>query len=769
MYKISEVINDHSTSMNDKQLYSMNVFGFRISGILRQTLLSAVLCMTVASPCFATDTDIAFSIVSSNEIAITCCKTNPPSSRGITTSTDALRIKLLLPENSEQSQIVVFLKDRDGHWFQQLLPDTLHAGTNTVTCDLRPDFSAKWQTSGHSMIFNHRVKLAPQLAGARIFPSSAQFMSVTSVTDPPPSSPPNPAHIRQNTEFPACFSLFETRFALPDRYDDPFDPTAINVNAVISTPEGKTNSIPCFYIQDYIAVTNATGDYHVPTGRPEWAFRYTPLTNGLHICRIVASDNYGCATSAPVAFTALPASGPDFVRISKKDPRRFAVAEQEFIPVGHNIRSPFDTRMDDQFPWLIRHPRGFMIYDDYFRKMAKCGENIAEIWMCQWSLGLEWSETAPEYHGIGDYNLANAWELDQVLAMARAYGLRINLVLNNHGRAGLGFDAEWQNSPYNIRNGGFLPEDDPLQFFSNEKAIEYQKRITRYITARWGWDSTVFAWELWSELDLCGKSGEKPAPQFNKNVIAWHAAIGDYMKSIDPNRHLVSTHLSANYQITSPELASLPQLDHCCIDAYHFQRNPLHIATLVRDTASYYAQFKKPVMITEFGGSSMGAGLSHLKTELHAAIWSSLCTPLAGTPFFWWWGVIDEQNLYPEYTAAQKFISEPPFRTDPALHSVLLGFSPYAEHLDQTTMANGTNLFAWIYRKYTPPTNTAAQASLTTTWAPVSNGTYRVIFTDTSTGLPFKQQDFRSTGTKVSFPLPEFEKDIAIKAYLKEQ
>lgn len=727
-------------------------------------LLVSFLCALSVSA--AAETELAFTVVSSNEIAITCCRTNPPASRGITTSTAELRVKAVLPADAPKSQAVVFLKDRDGNWFQQLLPCLLEPGTNSIVCNLRPGLSAKWSTSGHDMIFNHRVKLAPLMAGVRVFPSSAEFLSVTSVEDPPSAAKPIPANLRQNTEFPECYSLFETRFSLPDRYDNPFDPAQIRADALITGPEGLAVSVPCFYTQDYYAVTNGLGDFRTPSGRPEWALRYSPVLPGDYLCRIVASDSYGCVTSPPVAFTALPARGPGFVRVSRRDPRRFEVASREFIPVGHNIRSPFDTRMDSQFPWRIRQPRGFMVYSDYFRKMAAHGENIAEIWMCQWSLGLEWSETAPEYHGLGDYNLGNAWELDQVLAMARANGMRINLVLNNHGRAGLGFDAEWQNSPYNVRRGGFLPEDDPLQFFRSPEALEYQKRIARYIVARWGWDSTVFAWELWSELDLCGKFGSKPAPQFDKDVIAWHAEMAEYIKSIDPNRHLVSTHLSANYKITSPELASLPQLDHCCIDAYHGSPSPLHIASLVRETAAFYAKFGKPVMITEFGGSSMGAGLTHLKKELHAAIWSSLCTPLAGVPFFWWWGVIDEENLYTEYAAAQSFITEPPLRTDPALlpHSLNLDSTAFAD----ISMANGTNLFSWVYRKETFNTQTKAQKAVSASWSPVTNGTYRVIFFNTSTGEQIRQQDFRSANRTLEFPLPEFGSDIAVKAYLKE-
>lgn len=686
----------------------------------------------------------------------------------------------VLPESVTNAQTMLCIKDRDGNWYQQLMTDYLQPGTNNWSFDLSPESSAKWELSGHSLVWNRRSLITPQFFDLKIFSSSTGTINNVFVSFcdfqqiPRPLLPPEFSSIRQNTAEVPCFGLFEVRFRLPDRYEDPFDPNVIDVSATITSSDTNVPAvtIPGFYTQDYYVTTNDYSDERTPVGRPEWAIRFSPHVTGEYTCRIVAADVVGVTTSTPVVFNAIPSEGPDFVRVSSRDWRRFEVGGKEFHPIGHNIRSPFDTRLDDQFPWVLRHPGSFMVYKRYFADMAKAGENIAEVWMCQWSLGLEWSTVAPYYHGVGDYNLGNAWELDQVLRLARENGIRVNLVLNNHGRAGLGFDAEWQNSPYNVARGGFLPEKEPMQFFTDARAIEYQKRVCRYIAARWGWDSTVFAWELWSELDLCGTHGMKVPPQRDAGVIEWHKQIGDFMHTVDPNRHLISTHISADHNSIGEELSRIQQIDHCCVDAYHWSRDPLHIVNLVRDTASHLGKFQKPALITEFGGNPMGAGLSHLKCELHAALWASACSTLAATPFFWWWGLIDEQNLYPEYTAVKNFMDTISY-VDPGLSPVQLSVhdipTPSSSEPRQyfsMALSNSTNLYAWIYTKDLIDMakggkgieNKAAEFI----WNSVSNGMYRVAFCSTSTGLPIKQQDYRPVNGQLQVPIPPFTGDIAV-------
>ncbi len=694
-------------------------------------------------------------------------------------SGERLQGELVWPTNGpRQVQLMAFLKDRDGHWFQNLRAEPLTPGTNAWSFPFSAEATG-WTPVGHHLVWNYRTRLDPQFVGMRLFAGQVAFtgecqlVGASLAVPEPPTAPPVIRNVRPNSASIPCYGRFELRFELPDRYADPFDPAVIDVSAAIETPAGATNRIHGFYMQDFYRIVDDVGESVIPQGRPEWRIRYTPRDPGLHRYTIIAVDAQGTSRTDAAAFTARPAGGPAFVRCSVRDPRHFELdTGTYFFPIGHNTRSPFDTRMDEQFPWRFRHPEGTRAYRHYFRNMAAAGENLAEVWMCQWSLGLEWSTVSPGYHGAGDYHLGNAWELDEVLGWARESGMRINLVLNNHGRAGLGYDAEWQDHPFNVNRGGFIAADDPMHFFAHPRAMDLQQRLFRYIVARWGWDSTVFAWELWSELDLVGKHGQDPVPQKDPRVIQWHRQMGDYLRAIDVNRHLITTHLSGDYRVTSPELAQLPQIDHCGIDAYHFNEHPLHIVNLVRETAEHYRAYGKPVLITEFGGSSMGAGLNHLTHELHAALWASVCAPLAGTPLFWWWQVVEEQNLYPKYAAVARFMDGVD-RRDPALLPVRLSLAVDAqtpipaEQADHMALASPDLALGWVFirpcfARNGEPLEKPIE-NLTITWTGCSNTVYRTAFHDTDTGQIIRQLDERAENQKLTIRLPPLKRDIAFK------
>ena len=707
---------------------------------------------------------------------------------------ESLEGSIILSSNLPPARLLLFLTDREGHWFQALLPDRLLPGTNAWRAAFSSSAANLWRPGGHHLVWNHRARITPMFVGARVFFEDAPaaftgecaFASAAIVPSPAPTDPPAIANLRQNAETVPVHRLFELRFQLPDRYDDPFNPSNIDVTARIDRPDGSTTTIPGFYTQDHYLFRSAAGNEVLPRGRPGWRVRYAPTLAGEHLCRVVARDPCGVTTSAPVHFTAVPSDAPGYVRVSPRDHRRFERDGAFFLPIGHNIRSPYDYRMDTQFPWRLRQPEDHTVYERYFRDMRAAGENFTEVWMCQWSMGLEWTESRrfPGYHGLGDYHLANAWQLDRVLDCARENDIAVNLVLNNHGRAGLYFDGEFHDSPYNARNGGFLAPTNPISFFSDPRAMEYQRRINRYVIARWGWDPAIFAWELWSELDLAGTGHMAKRPQFTSEVIEWHREFGRFFHTNDVNDHLVSTHISADYHSSSPELCSLPEITHCCVDAYHWSRDPLRVAHLVAESAAYYRQFDKPALITEFGGGSMGAGISRLLREHHAALWASACTPLAGVPNFWWWGLVDELNLYRTYKAVANFTRGSDYR-DPQLLPVQLSFSAsganatnfFALRLEATAMANGTNLYAWacsaermgrspLVRDSSelPP----IEAELV--WRPVTSGVYRVLFYRTDTGETIRQKDFRSMevpgmGSFLRIPLPPFDEDIAVKAF----
>jgi hypothetical protein len=707
-----------------------------------------------------------------------------PSSPAAWLQAGAVEYRVLWPAGAPADcQTLLFLVDRDGRWYQSLQEARLVPGaTNVFVVPLAPAPAAtNWQPVGHAGAWHHRARLHPDAVGLRVFgptPWRGTCVLLSAALRPPaaPPAPPAIARVRPNAAAVPCFGLFEAACDLPDRYDDPFDPDEVSLSATFTGPDGRSLTVDGFRYQEHYRLRDEMPSPPEPQGRPDWRVRFCPRLPGPWRYTLDVKDRFGTASWTNGAFTALPAAGPRFVRVSARDPRYFELDDgAPFVPVGHNIRSPDDRRMDDKFPWRFRQPQGAAAYERYFRSMRQARENTVEIWSCAWSLGIEWSAAIPGYHGAGDYHLGHAWELDRVLAQARQNGLRVNLVLNNHGRVSQWLDAEWSDNPYNRAAGGWL--DDSMEFFTDARAAAMQRRLYRYYVARWGWDATILAWQLFSEANLVG-SDTSQRMTFDPRVVAWHRQFGAWFHAHDPYAHMVSTHTSADYSYENPELCRLREIDTLAVNAYHYGP-PYQIVPLIENTARFHAAFDKPVLITEFGGSPMAAGLEHLKRELHAALWASAATPVSGTPLFWWWQLVEEQGLYPEYAAIARFLEGQDPRNpamQPAEPAVRLpgGRDPgLSERVLCVAMASPTNGVGWLYLRQafgqrlpsdgTDDGSGRVLSRLQVVFDNVRPGVYRVDFVDTGTGAPCRRTDVRTEEDRLVLPVPGFVRDIAFR------
>ena len=685
----------------------------------------------------------------------------------------------ILPDNAPTNlQAMAFFKDRDNRWYQTLSDQWFGPGTNRWEFDLSP-LAEGWEPYGHHGAWHHRLRLDPAAVGIRVFSGDAAYTGVCSFAQAAAhvctnrfATPPEFISVRTARSVVPCQDCFEVVAEITDRHTDPFNFDKAWLRCEIVTPSGATNTIDGFYYEPYYRVLDEMGGELVPDGRPDWRVRYCPREVGEYAYRLVFRDEGGEAAWGPAKFTATPApdGAPRFVRVSTNDCRQLEFDDgRYYFPIGHNIRSPFDTRMDEQFPWRFRHPEGSEAYLRYMRDMRAAGENLVEIWMCAWSLGLEWSPVINGYHGLGDYHLGNAWELDEVLGWARKYDMHVNLILNNHGRASEWCDQEWQDSPYCKSRGGFLERS--MEFFDNPRAIEYQKQLNRYIVARWGWSPSIYAWELWSEGNLCGSDGHQRA-NFDQRYVDWHAKIGDILHQYDPNRHIVSTHVSGDFNAQNPALCMIPQLDACAVDAYHNSPDPLHIVHLVRATAEFNSRFGKPVMITEFGGSPMAAGESHLRRELYAALWSAACAPLAGSPLFWWWQLVEEADFYPMYASVARFMADVD-RRDTNMVSTAVQIIDGDERavpenqIGSICMASDNLALGWVFIRRCFQINgrplEKPMEELTVTIGGRTDGIYRVEFWDTAEGKVIQRHDQRAVNGRMVIDLPPLSRDMAFK------
>jgi len=687
-----------------------------------------------------------------------------------------------------------FFKDKDGHWFDQILTAKpfLPGETRTLGIDIR-GLTAPMNPKGHLAAWSELAAADVETMGLMLI-CPGQYRGELYVDNLRGWTLEGDdlrrlalANFRAPAGAIPQHGVFEVSFGLTRDFPNPFDPEQISVEACFSPP-GKDPVITSgFYHQEYRRQKGPQGEVLVPFGPAEWRARYCPTEPGKYSYFIEVTSGEDRYTSPVSTFTCSKSEHPGFVRVSKKDPYCFELDSGEwFFPIGHNFRSPTDSRCSQILGRDTPPDEGTFIYDRILPKMAAAGENFVEIWMSSWWLGLEWRRSWKGYRGVGRYNLENAWKLDYVLRAARKAGLRVHLVIDNHGKYSTWCDQEWVDSPYNWRNrrsGGFL--SCPEEFFGRSarkqplsgKALErhkkawklYQRKI-RYIMARWGWDPTISGFEIISELDLTGSRGGFGVTEGPRE---WHRKAIDYIRSQDTNKHLLTTHYCGDFTNTDVEMAKMKGIEYVVGDAYRNDHEPFARLALLTDLGRKgdrphpgWSTYRKPFMITEYGGSPFGTAEEGLIADLHCGLWSSYMTRAAGTPLLWWFELIDRRDLYSCYTALARFHEGEDRRGKKLQPRALRPEGPAKLALEGMVLTNGREGYAWVYSRAPMaqmPEEAVKCAGVGLPIDGLADGKYDVEIWDTYAGRIVSTSRIAAQGGRLMIALPEFPNDCAVK------
>ncbi len=671
---------------------------------------------------------------------------------------DRLRFSVYVPSDvppDRRLQIRLALKTRDGHWWDALgrhliagrldRPATaLRHGWNTIEVDLSHN-SAAFTPRGHRMRWSRfqlsridAVGFALHADGAYRGVLALDDITTWTATDEPAATDPaspfaDPLRLVDFEPGPDSVGQYETltlAFGVNRPILNPFHAGEIRIDATVFPPDGETvYHVPAFYYQAFLRERGSdeglrpTPDRYIPTGPGGFRIRFTPRSAGRYRYRIAVryrspvSGHEEAMTTSERGFRVTAREARGFVRISRRDPRYFAFENGEFFyPHGHSYRSPIDPRhyrmiLRKHYPGSQRPPdRGLRAYEETLPRMQASGVNSFEVWMASWWLGLEWTSAWPGYHGLGDYNLENAWKLDALLDLAAENGQYVHLVIDNHGKAAQKrpgeegqVDQEWTFSPYNAENaadGGFL--DMAVDLFSDDRAKDYYRDKLRYIAARWGGNPRIYGVELWSELDLIGHiKGSQRRIYQSPAVRQWHEEMSAWFRRHDQGRHPITTHYSGFYKNVDRELVARPFIDYITCDAYHKPNESL-LALLDRTERSL-SIFGKPFHITEYGGNWDASSEERLQGDLVAGMWHAWFSHQAGTPFFWWFEYLELAELYPQYAGLARYIEgedkrhhadapgEITYDYAPALSG------PGAERLSIRALTDGRSTWAWIH------------------------------------------------------------------------
>jgi hypothetical protein len=440
----------------------------------------------------------------------------------------------------------------------------------------------------------------------------------------------SPPHISQVTS-PQLWRRLEFNIGNVPAASNPFDPVVIRLDATFTLPSGGTMTVPAFWYQAYQRSLSGGYEYDAPSGAAGWRLRFTPPETGNYSLSLAIRTNGQMSGSPAVTNFTVPTGPP---------PARFG-----YVGLAPG-RQYFQTG-DGQALRLIGEDvcwpdgPGTYDYDNWFASMQGDGQNYTRLWMCPWAFGIEDAATL-----LDNYSLQPAWQLDYVLQLAEQRGIYILLSLDYHGMfmtqpdPTWGGNNYWPENPYSITNGG--PCAVANDFFTNATAETiYQKRL-RYLIARYGYSQNLLAWEFFNEIDN-DYSFLNPT-----NVAAWHGLMGGWLHTNDVFGHLVTTSLTGGSD--RPEIWSLPQLD---FSAYHSYGDPSPASRLSTLAQAFLQNYRKPMMVGEFGTSSSGWNRTNdpFLRGWRQGIWGGALGGSVGTAMSWWWDNIDSEDDYPIYSA----------------------------------------------------------------------------------------------------------------------
>jgi hypothetical protein len=688
------------------------------------------------------------------------------------------------PEAPAGLRLIVYLRDADLNYFQHVHVATLPSGTWTdVELDLT-DRSRDWEPVGHYMPWDGYCRQDVQEVGVKFYSdvpySGPLYVDRVRVERHAESLAAENAiyDLRPNTVEVGRYERFELSFHLARTYDNPFDPDQVDVHAVITRPDGTTVTVPGFFYQGFLRRRERGEQVLVPMGRSQWKGRFAPRQLGTYTYRIEVADGE-LLQSDPGEFRCIRSDSRGFVRRSKIDPDYLEFDDGSFYyPIGHNVVATFDVRAR-VLGVNIPAAEGTYAFDRFLERMGNAGENFVRVWMSPWSFGIEWTKAYDvHFKGLGRYNLQRAWCLDHVLDTAREHGVYIMLLLTSHGEIGEhesdfegGDPQHLQGSPYWSRYGG--PLDQAIDIYSSGEALKFYKRKVRYVAARWGYATSIMAWEVFNEPDLAFYHNPQKLA-YGQQVAAFVEKIFTELNLLDPSDHLTTSNIWQPTEAYARPSLELKDMDLFAIHVF----DPNLSTELARVRRFLKTQYNQLVLVTEADTTPHAEDPDLTARVMHQTLWTSCTLPMAGTACPWWWVLIDRKDLYGEFAAVAAFARGEDRRGKGYESAAALATDKERRRRlrAQCLRTSGPDIpyraLCWVWapefftRQAIGEDEAPAPGTLLIPDTP--NGRYTVEVWDTHAGAPIATDAVECTDGTLTYQLPPFVGDVACKVWPAE-
>lgn len=437
------------------------------------------------------------------------------------------------------------------------------------------------------------------------------------------------------------YEPLEMTLPVADSYDNPMDTAQVEVTVRFLSPTGARYNVPAFWMQPHqrTCSQDCAVELIKPTGEAEWRVRFSPNAPGMWSYLVEVRDSSGTREVDQGAFNVRPSARPGFIRVGQN--RRYFKRENNgaYFPVGLNLG------------WSWSGARNTQGYLDWLDQLAASGVNFARLYIdVPWFIGLGWRQPVGQATAIQE----DAWRLDTILQVAAEKGIALQVVLLWHQGwityGGLPVNApptpnrpdtsaDWASNPYNVRRGGAFAT--AAQYFTLPEGRALFKNRLRYIVARWGYSTSIFAWEVVDQVDRIVANNPETA-------VDWLREMVGYLREIDPYSHPITVGLRE-----STQLALLDPVVLDFMQVRYYQRRPIEPAgdqvlgalDLLRPLLN---AADRPLLVNEFSLNPWFEPTADDPEGVHlrATMWASALAGAGGAASPSWWDTyIFPQNL----------------------------------------------------------------------------------------------------------------------------
>jgi hypothetical protein len=422
---------------------------------------------------------------------------------------------------------------------------------------------------------------------------------------------------------PVEYKKMEWDIRLVENWTNAFLQEDIALDMLITSPSGKALILPC-YID-----SGESGKESL------WKARFAPQEKGRFKYSIkLSKEGKTVYTSGNYNFKVASSNEKGFLHPGSNWVLKFDNGKP-FRGIGENIG--WESKINDANKFIKtvdENPK--YNYEYMLRSLAVNGGNFFRTWMTNQNLPLDWKKPSnnTRYTPSDEYfNPSAIKKIDRLTSLCDSLGIHIMLTL------GMG--------AYSSRDGGFA--SSATDFFVNPKSKARYKNRLRYIISRWGYSTSIGAWELFNEIDNVQFSN-KENPINADTIVKWHDEMSSYIKRTDPFGHLVTTSISHR------DLKGLNSLPYIDINQKHIYRNTSSIPSTI---TRYENDFKKPYVIGEFSyewdwAKDFKDFADDMDLDFKRGLWYGLFSPTPILPMSWWWEYFEDRGMNPYFKAVRE-------------------------------------------------------------------------------------------------------------------